>query len=1061
MKAIFSAAVWFMSVLALHAGVVYTYENDGRTYVATVTGEATSISDEAIAVLSGNEVDTFIKRGEKTLNVDKCCSFAGDVIFEGGSESRNYAYNDMYFMSGAVFGNGEGTIHVKERGLGVAGCEINKKIVFDCGTTWAQLTGLKAYSGESTLKRKVTFSDRNFNIYPYSGSRLTFKGGFEGAGYLLFQESGGGVVEFADEPVSLSYPVTFWEAHRTSSGGYWVEIILSAPGNIFSAFGHNESQKRYFTSCKLSTTVDWAFDNPAMKMHIGADSLWDLCGTSQRVGHLNANSLNYDSSQGTMTVITNSSTAAAATLHLNQTADTVLQVVFGGDLSVDFGGTKTTTVAHEMTAVGELSVSGGKLVFGKDGRWPASKVSIADGASMEISSGSTFRRETELSLSGTGALAIAAGEGGVVVTQTVEFLTVDGVAQERGFYQMGDGVLEVLYSSGRDIADETLILSAGERLKLDESVKCGIFDSIMLGDGAELEIATDIYFPENAEFTIVIGEGGGLKLAEGIDLFASAVTVGGVPLKPGRYTAENSAWLTGGGCVYVPYGAISGTDVRWVAAGADFLMTTLGNWSDENVDLDNGTAYARFVAGKDATVSGTHFLNGMSFETADAFTVSAADENSFLRLASGGISSVDLAVKISSPLHIDGSQTWNFAKESTVSGAVNSDALSRYTLTVNGPLVLSGGGNFAGDIRANANIRFTGGKTYGNGSGTIAVASKKTMVLQNAQVDKDIFFDNFNGGWNDNNLSIWEGRSGISGKVTFGNRNFHINAYVGSDTVFSGGVEDADSASRGYLILMPASGGRLVFEEKPIVIGNGMRLGRFNTFDKDGFAGYIVFAAVGNMMPTLGFDNGASDGYFRLEYCKMQTTVDRAFDNPDMKVYLGGGSVWDLCGTCQRTGQTDVKIRDGFTPVITNSSESAATLCLNRKTDEALEVVFGGNLNVDFSGAKTTSVTRRMTATGDVTVNGGVLQFDSAGSWRDASTVTINGGAKLVLAASRNLGRKTRLVLASASSLEIAAGAAVRVASLCVGGVEYRIGRYRFGDGELVVGPQGFKMIVR
>ena len=187
MKAIFSAAVWFMSVLALHAGAVYTYENDGRTYVATVTGEAASISDEAIAVLAGNEVDTFIKRGDKTLNVDKCCSFAGDVIFEGGSESRNYAYNDMYFKSGAVFGNGEGTIHVKERGLGVAGCEINKKIVFDCGTTWAQLTGLKAYSGESTLKRKVTFSDRNFNIYPYSGSRLTFKGGFEGTGYLLFQ----------------------------------------------------------------------------------------------------------------------------------------------------------------------------------------------------------------------------------------------------------------------------------------------------------------------------------------------------------------------------------------------------------------------------------------------------------------------------------------------------------------------------------------------------------------------------------------------------------------------------------------------------------------------------------------------------------------------------------------------------------------------------------------------------------------------------------------------------------------------------------------------------------
>ena len=49
-----------------------------------------------------------------------------------------------------------------------------------------------------------------------------------------------------------------------------------------------------------------------------------------------------------------------------------------------------------------------------------------------------------------------------------------------------------------------------------------------------------------------------------------------------------------------------------------------------------------------------------------------------------------------------------------------------------------------------------------------------------------------------------------------------------------------------------------------------------------------------------------------------------------------------------------------------------------------------------------------VTATGNVTVSGGVLQFADGGSWRDAATVT-----------------------------------------------------KRFGDGELVVGPQGFKLIVR
>jgi hypothetical protein len=265
-----------MAVLPVEAAAVYTYENDNKTYVATVTGANTSISDEAAAVLAANTVTNFVKRGDKTLIVDKNCNFAGDVALEGGESSRNYSYNDIYFQSGAVFGNGEGTIRAKERGVGVAGCVVDKQIAFDCGTSWGDLTGLKAYSGSSTLNRKVTFSDRNFNIYPYVGSHLIFNGGFEGSGYLHFKESGGGIVEFASEPVRLSNPVTFWEAHRTDSGGYWLEIVLSAPGNVFKAFGHNDSQQRYFTCCKLLTTVDWAFDNTEMKMHIGSGSLWDL-----------------------------------------------------------------------------------------------------------------------------------------------------------------------------------------------------------------------------------------------------------------------------------------------------------------------------------------------------------------------------------------------------------------------------------------------------------------------------------------------------------------------------------------------------------------------------------------------------------------------------------------------------------------------------------------------------------------------------------------------------------------------------------------------------------------
>ena len=67
---------------------------------------------------------------------------------------------------------------------------------------------------------------------------------------------------------------------------------------------------------------------------------------------------------------------------------------------------------------------------------------------------------------------------------------------------------------------------------------------------------------------------------------------------------------------------------------------------------------------------------------------------------------------------------------------------------------------------------------------------------------------------------------------------------------------------------------------------------------------------------------------------------------------------------------------------------------------------FAGYLVFDVAGNTMPSL-GYVTATGNVTVSGGVLQFADGGSWRDAVTVT-----------------------------------------------------KRFGDGELVVWPQGFKLIV-
>ena len=62
------SAACFMAGSAM-ATVSYTYENDDKTYVATVTSAETTISQEAINVLDSNAITNFVVRGTARLVV--------------------------------------------------------------------------------------------------------------------------------------------------------------------------------------------------------------------------------------------------------------------------------------------------------------------------------------------------------------------------------------------------------------------------------------------------------------------------------------------------------------------------------------------------------------------------------------------------------------------------------------------------------------------------------------------------------------------------------------------------------------------------------------------------------------------------------------------------------------------------------------------------------------------------------------------------------------------------------------------------------------------------------
>ena len=824
-----------MSALTAAATAVYTYEGgDNKTYVATVTDADTTISADAIAVLDANEITNFVVRGSKVLVVDKPSSYAGDVRME--ASVRVTAQNAL--------GVGPGKIYVTpKKKIIVNSGMIAKAIHFDIGTTdWNSDTGISMWQGNSELKGLVTFSDRNFAVNPYVNSFLVFSGGLQGPGYPYLREGAGGTLIFTNVAVKLSRVISVLDGAKPSSSPYALHLVFAVAGNTLAGIGNANTQNNRFTYCKLSTTVDWAFDNTSQQMNFGAGSLWDLCGTSQRVGYLNANRLNKSSVEGPMSVITNSSETAAA-LYITQTADSTPKVVFAGRLSVGFAGNKTTTIDHAMTAEGEITVAAGRLSFAAGGSWKgARKVSVANGATVSIADGDAFGEDAEIALNGSGSLSIAAGEGGTVVTQTVGVLTIDGSAQERGLYEMGSGVLNVLYSGRREIVDSTLVLAEGESFVLDDSIMCDSFDRIRLGATASLDMRTDRFFSENAAFSLSLGAGSTINLANGVYLYATNATYSGVAVTPGRHTSADTAWLTGGGAIYVPFGAIAGTDVSWTGEGDNTLMTTEGNWADTVNLADGGTRAVFATGGSAATVTGSLFLNGLSFNTSGSFAVDASGEGAELRLASGGLTTAGSGkYTISAPLVVDGDQTWDIGRAATINGGIHSDPLSRYTVRKTGSaqLTVSGTGDFSGDVQIESSSIVAKGTDPLGAAGKISLLGNGQLVLAGATISKPITINAGEKNYGQNSgFAVWGDYSSseIKGKVTLAGTLSSFNVFIYSNgsnrgkVTFSGGIEGASD----YPHLYPNGGGStgtgystLVITNRPFVFGSDRYLQQY------------------------------------------------------------------------------------------------------------------------------------------------------------------------------------------------------------------------------------------
>lgn len=453
-------SVTFCAVAAsAMATVSYTYENDNKTLVATVTDANTDMSSAEAEVLNGNSVTNFVLRGDYRLIVASGMAggFTGDILIDGASTSDQKNLLVLESANAMGIDHGPGTITLQHGGLVPANNTIvAKDIAFGLNhSDWGGRMFQIWEARNVKVNGKITTGNRNADIIGYKNSNLTIAGGLEdplsgGSGYAYFALYGGARVKIEDHPVIIKNGFYFRYTDVSSSydsNGFQGYVDFAVAGNSMGALGWDTGSTSYrLRRYKVKTTADWAFDKSNMKVFVAYDGMWDLCGTSQRVGQFDVRMPN----GANASVITNS-LETPATLYLGQIynyPDTSLpaDIRFGGNLSVVFeGNIHTTRINYPMTATGDLTLSDqGTLAFLENGSWAnATNVTVSGTGKITIANPNALGRRANVNLKSNSSLEIASG-----VTVCVKTLTVGGVQQRRGDYTFGSGTLRVSHPCG-------------------------------------------------------------------------------------------------------------------------------------------------------------------------------------------------------------------------------------------------------------------------------------------------------------------------------------------------------------------------------------------------------------------------------------------------------------------------------------------------------------------------------------------------------------------------------------------------------------------------------------
>ena len=204
------------------ATVTYTYENDNKTLVATVTDADAALTTSAAdqAWFTNYAITNFVKRGGYSLNVWESVanSFSGDIRIEG---------NQLLFYANALgINRAQGKIQIHNGDLVHGGnnkvVTIAKDIEFGYGGGWNARSFQVWENRVAFVTGKITIGDRNARIMAYKNGSLTISGGIEDPpagdkGYLYLGAYGGATMTITETPINITWTSPIFSDHKKTT----------------------------------------------------------------------------------------------------------------------------------------------------------------------------------------------------------------------------------------------------------------------------------------------------------------------------------------------------------------------------------------------------------------------------------------------------------------------------------------------------------------------------------------------------------------------------------------------------------------------------------------------------------------------------------------------------------------------------------------------------------------------------------------------------------------------------------------------------------------------------